>query len=661
MARWRFTNVTKTAVFWPILTAIDFKDTHPLDVATFGCTLVDVDSDLDFDLDDELIVEYAEDGSTYEVVFGGILSERTLTDMGRSDPRVWRINARDYSVLLDDTVLEGTRSSEQAGTRIAWIMAETPTQGITATGLPSLTTSLDAHDEYRGMSKREALDEIAQELDATWYVDFDRNLHFYIGSETNPAPFDLEHPAVPPTSYPYWDFECEDDASEMATRVLVDGATAQVWRINSAAETALGRQIQRTISDDSLDSTAKMNRAGDTFLANAYPAPRSGRLTLLQPGLRSGMTVHIVHPDWEAEGIDDDFVITSISVDYLEPNAADSDPEESEGGRVFWNVEFADRLRRIGGRTAPDVVNRITRRRTPTPTGGGEETGTTDGSPISITDKEASRDRVDFDAADTHDIFAYASPGSGPRPGSYSQYWVTQANPNWPCSGLGIFYWTGLIEAEVWYEVDLSGGISADWIGLRFASTTGANPVDTGLSPDGKTCIDFPWYVGWGYPDPTALGEWILLGSINPFEPWEIFVPRNLLTAAENALVIAPAWHAAGSFCGTELVSNSVGPLVGGEGQSRRYMASSDVSVTAVPVTITGAGRTQWVPGDGDIDGTNAEFSIPDWDGTGVPEARVDGLIMAAADYTYDSGAKTVTLALPPPAGAAVAFRYIHS
>jgi hypothetical protein len=326
MAAWRFTNVTKSAVFWPTLTGLEFTDSHPRDIATFGARLVDPDNSIEFDLDDELIVEYALNEVDYETVFGGIVTDRTMTDMGRDVPRAWEVSAQDYIVRLDDTLVTGTRSAESARDRVAWIMGITPTQGITATGLPTLSDSLEAHDEYGGVSKREALDEVAQAIDATYYVDFEANLHFFVGEEVYVAPFDLVHPADPPDSYPYWDFQIGDNLDDAATRVYVQGATDHVWRINAAAETALGREIQRQISDDTLTTTAKMNAAGDTFLANTWPPPRKGSLTLLAPGIRSGMTARIAYPEWEDDGVDDTFFITSVSVEFLEPNP---DSEES--------------------------------------------------------------------------------------------------------------------------------------------------------------------------------------------------------------------------------------------------------------------------------------------------------------------------------------------
>lgn len=320
MAKWRFTNVTTDVACWPTLSGLSLEDKHPREIATLGAVLVDPENAIEFSLDDRIDVEYALNDVDYETVFSGVITERTMTDMGRDVPRVWDISAQDPIVRLEDTLVTGTRPSETAATRVAWIMAIAPDQGLSATVLTGLGATLEAHEEYGGVSKREAIDEIAQQLDATYYADWDWIVHVYTGFEAYVAPFELVHPADPPDSQPYWDFALSDNLDDAATRVYVQGTDSNVWRINAAAETELGRQIQRQISDDTLASTAQMNAAGDTFLANAWPPPRRGSATLLAPGLRSGQLVHVTYPEWADDGVDDDFYITSVSVEFLEPN-----------------------------------------------------------------------------------------------------------------------------------------------------------------------------------------------------------------------------------------------------------------------------------------------------------------------------------------------------
>lgn len=318
--QWRWTNVTKNVACYPTLQGSQLTDAHPRDIATMGWTIIDPLNLIEFDLDDEVLGEQALNDVDFSVIYGGRVTQRTMTDMGRDVPRVWQLGIQDHIVRLNDTLVTGTRPSETAEARVRWIMGITPDQGITVGLITGLGATLDAHDEYGGVSKLEALDEIAQFLDATYYVDFEtKELHIYTGFEAYTAPFALVHPADPPDSYPYWDFTIGDDLSDACTRVYVQGKDSFVWRINTAAEDELGREIQRQISDDTLDTTAKMNAAGDTYLANHWPPPRKGSLTLLTPGLESGQLVHITYDDWSTH-VDDDFYITSVTPEWLEPN-----------------------------------------------------------------------------------------------------------------------------------------------------------------------------------------------------------------------------------------------------------------------------------------------------------------------------------------------------
>jgi hypothetical protein len=66
-----------------------------------------------------------------------------------------------------------------------------------------------------------------------------------------------------------------------------------------------------------------------------------------------------------------------------------------------------------------------------------------------------------------------------------------------------------------------------------------------------------------------------------------------------------------------------------------------------------------WVPGEGQADGSNDTFTLVDWNGKGRPQARVGGILQSyPLDFTYDEDAATVTFRVPPPEGSVVAFRY---
>lgn len=349
------------------------------------------------------------------------------------------------------------------------------------------------------------------------------------------------------------------------------------------------------------------------------------------------------------------------------------DPDWSEvgielpHGRAFWHIEFADRPRRAMG--TPDVVNKITRRRPKQP----PEATVVEDSALTLDVWQLKQDNIDFAAhsgiyGDT-DITSHAftySHVTGAADVSVGS--DIEGEVLWPWADCGSLMpaWTGETRYEAWAEIDLTGGVPDDWLGLRASGTGsdwGIGPSNYGTVVGATPTADQQTYViGWGLPDPTAPGQFTAVAQVNVFDDWSVFIPRSLLVAGvDNALVIAPSWVAAGWYCQQDLNDPGPGehrPAIDGSGGSAvGFVDNRDIAVV-VPVLLSGTGRSGWVPGAGDVDGSNAEFALISWDGTGSPEARVDDVILSPADYTFDSGALTVTLREPPAAGAAVAFRY---
>jgi hypothetical protein len=343
---------------------------------------------------------------------------------------------------------------------------------------------------------------------------------------------------------------------------------------------------------------------------------------------------------------------------------------ERNTGRALWHIEFEDRPRRAMG--APDVVNKITRRRPPPPTPPPDAT-VADDTALTLDVWQLTLNDVDFtetrafvgtlDATDHTFTYSHAGGAATVSVGSDIEGEIL-----WPwadCGGL-MPAWTGETRHEIWGEIDLSGGLPDDWLGIR-VDGQGADwvvgPVDYGTVPGATPIADQMIYaIGWGLPDPTAPGQFTLVATVNLFEDWSVFIPRNLLVGGvDNALVIAPTWLAGGWYCQQDLDDPGPGehhPAIDGSGDSAVAQIAANQLATLTPVVLSGSGKSPWVPGDGAIDATNATFALISWDGSGTPEARVDGIIVGAADYTFDAGALTVTFREPPATGAQVAFRY---
>lgn len=229
------------------------------------------------------------------------------------------------------------------------------------------------------------------------------------------------------------------------------------------------------------------------------------------------------------------------------------------------------------------------------------------------------------------------------------------ANLSWPYTDCGVSSGAdvGRATSEAWYRftVDLSSGVvigvqvDVDAMLVATGKAIGADTIvvgiHTGASSSGAELTD--------------KGQFTEVGRIGS-DGGSMFIPRSLLIDVADGccwLVLAPGWEVPPDA----MICVADDNFLGGHAEAG---TNSTTVVSMTTVEIGGAGLSPWVPGVGDVDGTNATFELTGWDGTGVPEARVGVVILGAGEYSYDAGALTVTLNTPPPAAMAgqVAFRY---
>lgn len=178
-------------------------------------------------------------------LFEGLIRRVNRGDKGWSTgPRVYVLEAQDYSTLLDDDVIEtayrSTTESDKA--RITWLVSTFGTRGVTAgvevqTLLATMPPGEDGRPEqdFSGKTLREAIEQIAKLGGGRYYVDYDKKLH-YFATETIAAPYILSDTYNGSTSVGYWDLNLDDDSVDLVHEVLVVGGTPEggsqikVWR-----------------------------------------------------------------------------------------------------------------------------------------------------------------------------------------------------------------------------------------------------------------------------------------------------------------------------------------------------------------------------------------------------------------------------------------------
>lgn len=340
MGYWRLRNITKSVTSYPTLESLAVDDNRPCQVATFNGTIVDVAGTIDIDNEDEVAWQYSANNSSWTTVWAGKLTTVTLRDAGRTPPRIYDLAGQDFTILLEDRVCTKKRAlKEKARRRVRWIMDRfMPGIGIgglaTVTDSPRMARIVDAYN-YKGMTVREALEQVAGEIGATFYVDYDKQLVFFANPPTDRAPFDLSTDAVPPDTYPYWNFVQPQESKDLANAVRVQGKRVVRWRKNDASIAAYGRQ-ERPINDPSIRTRRQARRFGDRVL-NLMKSPIiSGSLTMMEAGLLPIQIVGIANSDW---GIDSDFRVTSTQTRFLNPNG----PDDGDG-LIEVDVQYADRI-----------------------------------------------------------------------------------------------------------------------------------------------------------------------------------------------------------------------------------------------------------------------------------------------------------------------------
>ena len=119
---WRFRNQTRSFDFWPTLDSVLISEAHPEDLATFSCSVVDRDASLVFEPEDKVWVTFA--GTR---IFAGHLKAVEESQLSEVGPRMYGLDAQDYTAKLDDSVAvwlnDLGNGPPHSGTNVPWLLA----------------------------------------------------------------------------------------------------------------------------------------------------------------------------------------------------------------------------------------------------------------------------------------------------------------------------------------------------------------------------------------------------------------------------------------------------------------------------------------------------------------------------------------------------------
>lgn len=250
-------------------------------------------------------------------VFAGYVRQRRQSDTGVASQRRWMVECQDYTTLLAEDVVDvsATRpAGESDSARIAALFATFGTRNIVIG--PSVQTLRASMPEqtFFGLTLHQCLTEIAKVTRGSFFVDFDKVLH-YFRSETLVAPFSLSDNPNGSTTFGYEEFSLAHDSTLKVNAVFVVGTGVSLWRYLGGTPPPVSSRRATVLNDPAIVDTAEAQARGDDFLATYGSSAQPSSLVTYKHGLRAGMLVNVTHSGHGIAGVP--YRITSIDAEIL--------------------------------------------------------------------------------------------------------------------------------------------------------------------------------------------------------------------------------------------------------------------------------------------------------------------------------------------------------
>ncbi len=186
---------------------------------------------------------------------------------------VWQIHAIDYTWLLNRRKVTKRYTADSAST-IAQSLISTYTSGFTVVNVQASLATIN-EITFTNQNVTEALTNLARRIGAYWYIDYNKDLHFFttdIAPDTDPTALTATHASLS-------DFAINTDLGQWITRVYCEGGG-----VNALAECAAGETII-PVTD-----TAWYQEAGGTVISGPQRLTYTGLIedgggTLVGPGM----------------------------------------------------------------------------------------------------------------------------------------------------------------------------------------------------------------------------------------------------------------------------------------------------------------------------------------------------------------------------------------
>lgn len=592
-----------------------------------------------------------ETACTFPWLFRGYFADRTYSrapGLRTGAARIIDGTVYDLNSALQFEVMRGSTAKRPAETdtaRLAWLLGSAFLGPISSDSsmVSGAGVQLDKQD-YRGQTAADVLSDCAQVSGYNYFVAYDATLgapvlHYYAPTastftSTLKISNVLSDVDMATVYAPDADAKLNKDPSRVYSGVYFqygDREFAAVYETDGSVQSAIGHKRETTVQDSSVKTSAKASAKANKYLSEASTELDAIEVTLkkVRPEdvnlIRAGHRIQVK------------FTHLPGYTSYTYMRVTRRAVRQAQDTQLFYELDLT--------LANPKQMGTKVRHR-PRPSEDAD-TGTGAGT-YTVTQLQSCNDTLVENAFSG--LFTAGSP--------YVGSWISQ-NTAYTTAGcpLGNGLWgPGGITWEAWYTVSVSGA-DGD-AGCEVTLDSGIMGTLLGLMATTGQLL-----IGWANATPSQLSDFTPVGVIDP-TGGTVFVPGNIIdNGGTNYLVIAPNWRATNnwSICANYISNPANGPVQGGEANSGRGIAGNTSHVAIAGKAITDVGRTPWVTpvGSGDADGSNKTWTLDDWTGDGIPQARWGiAILSAATDYTVDSDALTVTFRDAPPEGTRVAFRY---
>lgn len=164
-------------------------------------------------LGDEVVVE--EDGDN---IYGGIIV-RSVESAEAGGNIIYEIKCADYTQYLKRQLVIERYENETTDDIIQDLVDNYTDDSITTTNVA--VTKTIASISFNGLTVAECLEKLAESLNAFWYIDEDKDIHFF-QKNTELSPFNLTDTSG---NYIYNSLKIEDDISQLRNSITIRGGT----------------------------------------------------------------------------------------------------------------------------------------------------------------------------------------------------------------------------------------------------------------------------------------------------------------------------------------------------------------------------------------------------------------------------------------------------